>query len=228
MVHPLQKNWVHLVNAEQYLTATDSQTKPPSQASEQLQAAAIFTVSRHLLLFTVFASSALMPSVLWRCWLGGRKGIQPVKNWALSAGVVISLERGADLHMAQLLPLPLTVCYFSKIQIGFTFLVLAHLGSPGKRVIKRVCVCVSPFIVIIQIKVDTASGSSFVHIVLPISLQLFLELSIQPPWLPKLLYYSESSVTKVGWRLLSAVLSTCYWLNSYFSNLQYLIIHTPV
>jgi len=73
-----------------------------------------------------------------------------------------------------------------------------------------VCVCVSPFIVIIQIKVDTASGSSFVHIVLPISLQLFLELSIQPPWLPKLLYYSESSVTKVGWRLLSAVLSTCY------------------
>jgi len=56
------------------------------------------------------------------------------------AGVVISLEQGADLHMAQLMPLPLTVSCFSKIQIGFTFLVLAHLGSPGKRAVKRVCV----------------------------------------------------------------------------------------
>ena len=46
--------------------------------------------------------------------------------------MVICLERGADLHMAQLMPLPLTVSCFSKIQIGFTFLVLAHLGSPGK------------------------------------------------------------------------------------------------
>ena len=47
-------------------------------------------------------------------------------------------ERGADLHMAQLMPLPLTVSCFSKIQIGFTFLVPAHLGSPGKRAVKRV------------------------------------------------------------------------------------------
>ena len=46
--------------------------------------------------------------------------------------MVICLERGADLHMAQLMPLPLTVSCFSKIQIGFTFLVPAHLGSPGK------------------------------------------------------------------------------------------------
>ena len=46
--------------------------------------------------------------------------------------------------MAQLmLPLPLTVSCFSKIQIGFTFLVPAYLGSPGKRADKRVCVCVS-------------------------------------------------------------------------------------
>ena len=55
--------------------------------------------------------------------------------------MVICLERGADLHMAQLMPLPITVSCFSKIQIGFTFLVPAHLG-PGKRVVKRVCVCV--------------------------------------------------------------------------------------
>ena len=56
--------------------------------------------------------------------------------------MVNCLQRGADLHMAQLMPLPLTDSCFSKIQIGFTFLVLAHLGSPGQRAIKRVCVCV--------------------------------------------------------------------------------------
>ena len=55
--------------------------------------------------------------------------------------MVICLERDADLHMAQLMPLPLTVSCFSKILIGFTFLVPAHLGSPGKRAVK-VCVCV--------------------------------------------------------------------------------------
>jgi len=44
--------------------------------------------------------------------------------------MVICLERGADLHTTQLMPLPLTVSCFSKIQIGFTFLVPAHLGSP--------------------------------------------------------------------------------------------------
>jgi len=57
------------------------------------------------------------------------------------AGVVICLERGADLHMAQLMPLPLTVSCFSKIQIGFTFLVLANPGSPGKGPLNG-CVCV--------------------------------------------------------------------------------------
>ena len=54
--------------------------------------------------------------------------------------VVICLERGADLHTAQLMPLPLAVSCFSKIQIGFTFLVPAHLGSPGKRAVKLLCV----------------------------------------------------------------------------------------
>ena len=44
--------------------------------------------------------------------------------------------------MAQLMPLPLTVSCFSKIQIGFTFLVSACLGSPGQRAVKQVCVCV--------------------------------------------------------------------------------------
>ena len=54
--------------------------------------------------------------------------------------MVVSLEQGADLHLAQLMPLPLTVSCFSKIQIGFTFLVPAQPGSPGQRAVKRVCV----------------------------------------------------------------------------------------
>ena len=44
--------------------------------------------------------------------------------------------------MAELMPLPLTISCFSKIQIGFTFLVPTHLGNPRKRAVKRVCVCV--------------------------------------------------------------------------------------
>jgi len=57
--------------------------------------------------------------------------------------VVICLERDADLHMAQLMPLPLIVSCFSKIQIGFTFLVPAHPGSRGKKGRQMgVCVCV--------------------------------------------------------------------------------------
>jgi len=58
---------------------------------------------------------------------------------------VICPERGADLHMAQLMPLPLTVSCFSKIQIGFTFLVPARLGSPGKGPLNG-CVCVCSFV----------------------------------------------------------------------------------
>jgi len=61
-----------------------------------------------------------------------------VKQW-WGAGMVICLEQGADLHMAQLMPLPLTVSCFSKIRIGFTFLVPAHPGGPGKRAVKWVC-----------------------------------------------------------------------------------------
>jgi len=93
---------------------------------------------------TYFWWGCIVPSLLWRCWLGGRKGIRPVKTEWWGAGMVICLERGADLRMAQLMPLPPTVSCFSKIQIGFTFLVPAHLGSPGKRSVKRVCVVLCP------------------------------------------------------------------------------------
>ena len=80
--------------------------------------------------------------MLWCCWLGGRKSIRPVKKQWWGAGVVVCLEQGADLHMVQLMPLSLTVSCFSKIQIGFTFLIPAHLDSPGKRAVKQMSVCV--------------------------------------------------------------------------------------
>ena len=78
--------------------------------------------------------------MLWCCWLGGRKRFWPVKTECWGAGMVVCLEWGADLHTVQLMPLPLTFSCFSKIQIGFTFLLLAHLGSPRQRAIKWVCV----------------------------------------------------------------------------------------
>ena len=59
--------------------------------------------------------------------------------------MVICLEQDADLHMAQLMPLLFTVSCFSKIQIGFAFLVLAHPDSPGNGPLNGclcVCVCV--------------------------------------------------------------------------------------
>jgi len=68
--------------------------------------------------------------------------------------MVISLQRGADLHMAQLMPLPVTVSCFSEIQSGFTFPVPAHLGSPGKKGPLNGCVCVC---VLQQIKVANSA-----------------------------------------------------------------------
>ena len=61
--------------------------------------------------------------------------------------------------MAQLMPLPLTVSCFGNIQIGFTFLVPAHLGSPGQRAVKRVCV----FIVPENTVIDSLTGDFFCY-----------------------------------------------------------------
>jgi len=73
-------------------------------------------------------------------WAAGRaSGLYKTEWWG--AGMVICLERGADLHIAQLMPLSFTFSCFSKIQIGFTFLVAVHPGSPVQRVIKQMCVC---------------------------------------------------------------------------------------
>ena len=75
--------------------------------------------------------------------LVGRQEGHPACKKHKSGGVLVWLSVWSEVQtciMAQLMPLPPTVSCFSKIQIGFTFLVLAHLGSPGQRAVKRVCV----------------------------------------------------------------------------------------
>ena len=85
-----------------------------------------------------------VPSVLWRCWLGGRRGIRPVKK--LSSEVLAWLSVWSEVQTC-ICPADATATHclscFSEIQIGFTFLVPALPGSPGKRAVKRVCVCVA-------------------------------------------------------------------------------------
>jgi len=72
-------------------------------------------------------------------WQKGHPACKKTEWWG--AGMVICLECSADLHTAQLMPLPLAVSCFSKIQIGFAFLVPAHLAVPDKGPLNG-CVCV--------------------------------------------------------------------------------------
>jgi len=65
---------------------------------------------------------------------GGASGLWKTKWWG--AGMVICLQRGADLHIVQLMPLSLTISCCSSIQIGFTFLLSAYPCSPGQRAVK--------------------------------------------------------------------------------------------
>ena len=68
--------------------------------------------------------------------VGRQEGHPACKKRVVGCWRGCSLERGADLHMAQLKPLPLTVSCSSKIQIGFTFLVPTYPGCPGKEAVK--------------------------------------------------------------------------------------------
>jgi len=61
-------------------------------------------------------------------WQEEHPACKKLECWG--TGMVICLERDADLHTTQLMPLPLTVSSFIKIQICFTFLVPADPGSP--------------------------------------------------------------------------------------------------
>jgi len=77
-------------------------------------------------------------------WQEGHPTGKKLKWWG--AGIVICLEQGTDLHMSQLMPLPLTGSCFSKIQTGFTFLVPEKgplNGCVCVCVCVRVCMCLS-------------------------------------------------------------------------------------
>ena len=80
--------------------------------------------------YSAFAFSALTLLV------GRQEGHPACKKQWWGTGVVVCLEQGADLHTVQLMPLPLTVSRSSNIQIGFTFLVPAYPGCPGKEAVK--------------------------------------------------------------------------------------------
>ena len=75
--------------------------------------------------------------------------------------MVICLERGTDLHMVQLMPLPLTVSCSSKIQIGFTFLVAAYPGCPGKEAVKWLLL----LFLVLEMSVDNKNCLNFVKII---------------------------------------------------------------
>jgi len=116
-------------------------------------------VAVKLLLYTITMCSFCAYSALTLLvgWQEGHPACKILEWWG--TGMVICLERDADLHMAQLMPLPLTISCFSTIQIGFTFLVPTHLGSPRKGVVKWVYVCMCSF----MFKRHSVVGPTFLH-----------------------------------------------------------------
>jgi len=71
--------------------------------------------------------------------VGWQEGQPSCKKLSGGAGVAVCLGRGADLHMAQLMPLPPTVSCFSKIQIGCTFYGTVARVVPDKGPLNGCC-----------------------------------------------------------------------------------------
>ena len=153
LASPLSVVMEHAVHGSLSNYLPSGRTLRPSQlagAAEQIAQALHYLVcaaqlplpikNRTILLVQSFTAHVAFSAVML---LVGRQEGHPAckKTEWWGAGMVVCSERGADLHMAQLMPLPLSVSCFSKIQIGFAFLVLGHLGSPGQRAVKWVCVC---------------------------------------------------------------------------------------
>jgi len=97
----------------------------------------IFTHVAAFVLFVCFAFSALTLLVGWQ---EGHSACKKLEWWG--TGMVMCLERDADLHMAQLMPLSLASVKSSTLPFSYQL----TPGSPRKRTVKHVCVCVSPFV----------------------------------------------------------------------------------
>jgi len=99
-------------------------------------------------------------SLLWCCWLGGKKSMQPVKTEWWGDGMVVCLEHGTDLYIWP------SWCHCHSLSLAsvkcrlvFTFLVPAYPGSSGKRAIKRVYVCMYVTYSLVLLKSIAVSNS---------------------------------------------------------------------
>ena len=91
-------------------------------------------------------TSRILTVKLSRCWLGSRKGIWSVKTEWWVAGVVICLGWGADLRVAQLMPLLLTISCSSKSRLVLPFWYLLTQVVPDKGPLNVCCCCCVPVI----------------------------------------------------------------------------------
>jgi len=119
--------------------------------------------------------------------------------------MVICLERGADLHTAQLMPLPLTVSCFSKILTGFTNL---HPGGPGQRAIKQVCVC---YILIVVVLMGKQFGMSVTLCLLNQAEHVYNTVSV----------LDIDTEPQTAWQVIRSVLSCT---PSFFCKFQYVCL----
>ena len=78
----------------------------------------------------------------WWWWLGGRKGIWPVKKerWGAGWSEVQTCIWPSWCHCHSLS----LASVKSTLVLPFWYRLTCHLDSPGKRAVKRVCVCVEP------------------------------------------------------------------------------------
>jgi len=120
--------------------------KLPSPIDKAAQPVITFVTTHFIAMYFVtwFLASVFifLPSVLCHCWFGVRKSIWACKK--LCGGVMTWLSVWSEVQTC-IRPSWFhchSLSWFSKIWIGFTFLVLAHLASPVKSAVKQVCVCV--------------------------------------------------------------------------------------
>ena len=100
-----------------------------------------YTTHTHFNDYPIYSTT--VPSVLWCCWLGYRKGIRPIKNWVV--GLLTSLSVWSEVQTC-IWP---SWCHCHSLSLASVksrlvlplFLIPAHPGSPGKRAVKRVYVC---------------------------------------------------------------------------------------